>query len=54
MSDEEAERPALLGVQMRRVSLDDGTVMTIICDAGLPEEEVRSRAERLAKENRGR
>lgn len=52
--DEETERPALLGVEMRRVSLDDGSEMTIVCDAGLSEAEVRSRATRIAEENRKR
>ncbi|MFE0105326.1 hypothetical protein [Streptomyces sp. NPDC059009] len=49
---EQGERPALLGVEMRRVSLDDGSQVTIVCDVGLPEAEARSRAARVAEENR--
>ncbi|MGH4035906.1 hypothetical protein ACQB60_44210 [Actinomycetota bacterium Odt1-20B] len=49
---EQEERPGLLGVEMRRVSLDDGSQVTIVCDVGLPEAEARSRAARVAEENR--
>ncbi|MGD6740300.1 hypothetical protein ACOKM3_00500 [Streptomyces sp. BH106] len=52
MSDEEPQRTRKLGVEMRQVSLDDGSVMTIVCDAGLSEADVRSRATRIAEDNR--
>ncbi|MYW67068.1 hypothetical protein GTY65_23780 [Streptomyces sp. SID8379] len=54
MSDEEPQRSGLLGVEMRRVPLDDGNVVTIVCDAGLSEEEARARAASVVQDNRAR
>ncbi|WP_353940400.1 hypothetical protein ABII15_01530 [Streptomyces sp. HUAS MG91] len=52
MSENEPERSGLLGVEMRRVPLDDGSVVTIVCDAGLSAEEARARARNITQDNR--
>ncbi|MFJ4715946.1 hypothetical protein [Streptomyces sp. NPDC088785] len=54
MSEDEPQRSGLLGVEMRRVPLDDGSVVTIVCDAGLSAQEARARAQSVAQDNRSR
>ncbi|GAA1222938.1 hypothetical protein ACFC18_34690 [Streptomyces sp. NPDC056121] len=38
-----------LGVGVRRATLDDGRVVTIVCEAGLPQNEVNAIAARVAE-----
>ncbi|MFD8565642.1 hypothetical protein [Streptomyces sp. NPDC057694] len=54
MPEDEPQRSGLLGVEMRQVPLDDGSVVTIVCDAGLSAQEARARAQSIAQDNRGR
>ncbi|MGX1669100.1 hypothetical protein [Streptomyces sp. NPDC055400] len=47
---EQRREPSVpLGVGVRRATLDDGRVVTIVCEAGLPQNEVNAIAARVAE-----
>ncbi|WP_189492183.1 hypothetical protein [Streptomyces antnestii] len=48
-SEPRRELSVPLGVGVRRATLDDGRVVTIVCEAGLPQNEVNAIAARLAE-----
>ncbi|MEU6659999.1 hypothetical protein [Streptomyces sp. NPDC046821] len=48
-SEPRREPSVRLGVGVRRATLADGRVVTIVCEAGLPQDEVNAIAERVAE-----